>query len=196
MQNVVIIGVLALTLFAGILFFGSTEPDMEPATTMMEEEMMADEMMEREAMADEMATPPADIITAAVNTPALSTLVAAVTAAELVETLQGEGPFTVFAPTNEAFAALPAGTVDTLLESANIADLQTILGYHVVAGEVLAADLSDGMEVETLNGDIIIINVSDAGVTINGQTSVVTADIMTSNGVVHVIDGVLLPGAE
>jgi uncharacterized surface protein with fasciclin (FAS1) repeats len=194
MQNVAIIGVLALALIGGFIFFGGSEPEMNDVMTdeemgMMDEEM--DDMTE-----DDMTATEADIVTTAVNTPTLSTLVAAVTAADLVATLQGPGPFTVFAPTNDAFAALPAGTVETLLEPANIADLQGILTYHVVAGAVMAGDLVDGMEVETVNGDTITINVSDAGVSINGGPSVVMADIVTSNGVVHVIDGVLLPSAE
>jgi uncharacterized surface protein with fasciclin (FAS1) repeats len=194
MQNVAIIGVLVLALIGGFIFFGGSEPEMNDV--MMDEEMgmMDEEMNDMEE--DDMTATEADIVTTAVNTPTLSTLVAAVTAADLVATLQGPGPFTVFAPTNDAFAALPAGTVETLLEPANIADLQGILTYHVVAGAVMAGDLVDGMEVETVNGDTITINVSDAGVSINGGPSVVMADIVTSNGVVHVIDGVLLPSAE
>jgi uncharacterized surface protein with fasciclin (FAS1) repeats len=137
-----------------------------------------------------------DIIATASNTPELSTLVAAVTAAELVETLQGTGPFTVFAPVNDAFAGLPAGTVDNLLMPENKADLQAILTYHVVSGAVHAADLTDGMVVETVNGKSITINVSDAGVSINGSAKVSITDIETSNGVVHVIDEVLLPATE
>jgi uncharacterized surface protein with fasciclin (FAS1) repeats len=137
-----------------------------------------------------------DIVATANDTPELTTLVAAVTAAELVETLQGAGPFTVFAPINEAFANLPAGTVDTLLEPENKADLQGILTYHVVSGAVHAADLTDGMIVETVNGKSLTINVGDDGVSINGGAKVTVADIKTSNGVVHVIDGVLLPAAE
>jgi len=143
-----------------------------------------------------MAATPADIVTTAANTPTLSTLVAAVTAGELVETLQGAGPFTVFAPTNQAFAALPDGTVDTLLLPENIADLQGILTYHVVPGAVMSTDLTDGMVVETVNGQSLTINVSADGVSINGAASVAAADIVTSNGVVHVIDGVLLPASE
>ena len=137
-----------------------------------------------------------DIVATAVATPTLSTLVAAVTAAELVETLQGAGPFTVFAPTNDAFAALPAGTVDNLLKEENKADLQGILTYHVVPGAVMAADLTDGMVVTTVNGKTITINVSDAGVSINGGAKVTMADIHTTNGVVHVIDAVLLPATQ
>jgi len=137
-----------------------------------------------------------DIVATAVATPELSTLVAAVTAAELVETLQGDGPFTVFAPVNDAFTGLPAGTIDTLLKEENKADLQGVLTYHVIAGAVKAADLTDGMVVETVNGKTITINVSDAGVSINGSAKVAMADVEASNGVVHVIDAVLLPPTE
>jgi len=134
-----------------------------------------------------------DSVEAAMATDELSTLVTAVTEAELAGTLQGEGPFTVFAPTNDAFAGLPTGTLESLLDPANQADLQSVLTYHVVPGEVMAADLSDGMTVETVNGETLTFNVSDTGVTINGNAAVTTADVETSNGVVHIIDGVLLP---
>jgi uncharacterized surface protein with fasciclin (FAS1) repeats len=137
-----------------------------------------------------------DIVATAMATPDLSTLVAAVKAGELVETLQGDGPFTVFAPINEAFTGLPAGTVENLLKPENKADLQSILTYHVVPGAVKSTDLTDGMVVKTVNGKSITINVSEAGVSINGGAKVTMADIETSNGVVHVIDAVLLPPTE
>ncbi len=134
-----------------------------------------------------------DIVALASGNDDLSTLVQAVTAAELVETLQGEGPFTVFAPTNEAFEALPAGTLDTLLEPDNKDQLTDILTYHVVPGEVMAADLTDGQKVETVQGEELEVAVADDGaVTINGA-AVTTADVDASNGVVHVIDEVLTP---
>ncbi len=126
-----------------------------------------------------------------------STLVAAVTAAGLGETLSGAGPFTVFAPTNEAFAALPAGTVESLLEPANKDKLSSILTYHVVSGKVLAADLKDGQKVKTVQGEELTVGVSDDGVTVtdaSGQTyKVLVADVEASNGVIHGIDGVLIP---
>ena len=128
------------------------------------------------------------------------TLAAALQAAGLVDTLKGAGPFTVFAPTDEAFAALPEGTVEALLADPT-GDLASILTYHVVAGEVLAADVGglDGQAVETVNGATFTVNVGDDGsVTLTDATGnevgVVQTDIMTSNGVIHVIDGVLLPG--
>ena len=127
-----------------------------------------------------------------------STLLAAVQAADLGDTLAGEGPYTVFAPTDEAFAALPEGTLDTLLEPENQDQLAAILTYHVVPGEVMAADVTSG-EVTTVEGSTITIDVSDAGVTItDGQgntANVVQTDIEASNGVIHVIDAVLLPPA-
>ena len=132
------------------------------------------------------------IVETAVATDALSTLVAAVTAADLGETLSGDGPFTVFAPTNDAFGALPAGTVDTLLEPANREKLTSVLTFHVVAGKLLAADLSDGQTLTTVQGQTLTVNVDGATVTVNG-VPVVQADVEASNGVVHVISGVLLP---
>ncbi|MBB5038874.1 fasciclin domain-containing protein [Prosthecobacter dejongeii] len=119
------------------------------------------------------------------------TLVAAVKAAGLVETLSGEGPFTVFAPTDEAFAKLPAGTVEDLLKPENKEKLTSILTYHVVAGKVLAADVKSG-DVKTVNGQEASIKVADGKVTIDKAT-VVKTDIAASNGVIHVIDTVLLP---
>lgn len=196
MQNLLIIGAVVIVAVGGFLLLQS-----QPAADVMEDGMdaaMLDDMGMNDAMEDETvaAETPNDIVDTAVATPELSTLVAAVSAAELVTTLQSAGPFTVFAPVNEAFAALPAGTVETLLLPENQADLQAILTYHVVAGAVMAGDLVDGMEVQTVNGETLTINVAaDGGVTINDSAAVVIADIVTSNGVVHVIDGVLLPPA-
>jgi uncharacterized surface protein with fasciclin (FAS1) repeats len=120
-----------------------------------------------------------------------NTLVAAVKAAGLVDTLNGAGPFTVFAPTNAAFAKLPAGTVDTLLKPENKAKLAGILTYHVVAGKVMAADVKTG-KVKTVQGTELDIVVKDGVVTVDGA-KVVKADIVGSNGVIHVIDAVVLP---
>ena len=120
-----------------------------------------------------------------------STLVAAVKAAGLVDTLNGAGPYTVFAPTNEAFAALPAGVLDKLLLPENKDVLTKILTYHVVAGEVMAADVKPGA-VKTVEGQDITITVDNGTVKVNDAT-VTATDIDASNGVIHVIDGVLLP---
>ena len=132
-----------------------------------------------------------DIVDIAAGNDSFSTLVAAVQAADLVETLKGEGPFTVFAPTDEAFAALPEGTLDELLMDENSDQLTSILTYHVVPGAVMSGDLENGMEVETVQGETLTI-MTEGGVTVNGAT-VTTADIEASNGVIHVIDQVLLP---
>lgn len=140
----------------------------------------------------EVATP--DIVGLAVGTEALSTLVAAVKAAGLVETLQGDGPFTVFAPTNEAFAALPAGTVENLLKPENKDQLIAILTYHVVSGKVMSTDLTDGMKAATVNGAEVTITTA-GGAKVNGA-NVAAADVVASNGVVHVIDAVILPPAK
>ena len=130
-----------------------------------------------------------DIVDTAINAGSFTTLVAAVQAAGLVDTLKGEGPFTVFAPTDEAFAALPEGTVEGLL--ADPEALAKILTYHVIAGKVMSTDLSDGMTAATVNGAEVTITTM-GGVKINGA-HVISADIETSNGVIHVIDQVILP---
>jgi len=135
---------------------------------------------------------PKTVVDIAVGSPDHTTLVAAVTAAGLVETLSGTGPFTVFAPTNAAFEALPAGTVDNLLKPESKNQLTSVLTYHVVAGNVMAADLSDGQIVKTLNGQDLTVSIKDGKVMINGAT-VTAADLAGSNGVIHVVDGVLLP---
>jgi uncharacterized surface protein with fasciclin (FAS1) repeats len=132
----------------------------------------------------------ADIVGVASATPDLSTLVTAVQAAGLVSTLQGTGPYTVFAPTNEAFAALPAGVVDKLLLSCNKDALTKVLTYHVVSGKVMSTDIQPG-NVATVEGQKIKLGTS-GGVTVN-DANVVTADVPASNGVVHVIDKVLVP---
>lgn len=135
-----------------------------------------------------------DIVTVAATAGDFSTLVAAVKAAGLVETLQGDGPFTVFAPTDEAFAKLPAGTIDNLLLPENKARLVAILTYHVVAGEVLAADVVGLSSAATVEGQSLSISVSDAGVRVN-DANVTATDVMASNGVIHVIDSVLIPSS-
>ena len=132
-----------------------------------------------------------DIVDTAVEAGSFETLVAAVQAAGLVETLKGDGPFTVFAPTDEAFAALPEGTVEDLLKPENLETLTAILTYHVVPGKVMSGDLSNGMEAATVEGSDVPI-MTEGGVTVEGA-AVVTADIETSNGVIHVIDQVILP---
>ena len=131
------------------------------------------------------------IVDVAIANGSFETLVAAVQAADLGETLSAEGPYTVFAPTDEAFAALPEGTVESLLEPENKDQLAAILTYHVVPGKVMSTDLSNGMEAETVNGAAVTI-MTEGGVKVQ-EASVVTADIEASNGVIHVIDSVILP---
>jgi len=132
-----------------------------------------------------------DIVDTAVAAGSFTTLVAAVQAAGLVETLKGEGPFTVFAPTDAAFAALPAGTVEDLLKPENKDKLAAILTYHVVSGKVMSTDLTEGMKAASVQGGELTITL-DGGAKVNGAT-VSTADIEATNGVIHVIDSVILP---
>ncbi|MEM1154729.1 MAG: fasciclin domain-containing protein [Pseudomonadota bacterium] len=141
-----------------------------------------------------MAKPEPTIVEIAAGNSDFSTLVAAVQAAELVDALSAEGPFTVFAPTNEAFAALPEGTVDMLLLPENKDKLVEILTYHVVPGKVMAAEVVEMTEATTLEGDTIAIAVTDEGVTVDGA-NVIATDIVGSNGVIHVIDAVIMPGS-
>jgi uncharacterized surface protein with fasciclin (FAS1) repeats len=132
-----------------------------------------------------------DIVAVASSVGSFNTLVAALKAAGLVETLQGPGPFTVFAPTDEAFAKLPAGTVESLLKPENKEKLIAILTYHVVPGKVMAADVRT-MSARTVNGQDLAISVEAGGVMVN-NAHVVATDVVASNGVIHVIDTVVLP---
>ncbi len=132
-----------------------------------------------------------DIVDTAAGAGDFNTLVAAVQAAGLVETLKSEGPFTVFAPTDAAFAALPEGTVQMLLEPENKDKLTAILTYHVVPGKVTSGDLNNGMKASTVQGGSVEI-MTEGGVTVDGA-KVVVADVMASNGVIHVIDAVIMP---
>ena len=133
-----------------------------------------------------------DIVDTAIAAGSFETLVAAVQAAGLVDTLRGEGPFTVFAPTDEAFAALPEGTVESLLQEENRDQLVSILTYHVIPGAVMSSDIAgQTLSVDTVQGSALAIDATD-GVRV-GEAMVVTADIEASNGVIHVIDTVLIP---
>jgi uncharacterized surface protein with fasciclin (FAS1) repeats len=132
-----------------------------------------------------------NIVEIAAGNPDFSTLVAAVTAAGLAETLSGKGPFTVFAPTNAAFAKLPAGTVEELVKPENKEKLTGILTYHVLAAKVMSTGLSEGQKAATVNGQEIFVSLK-GGASINGA-KVVTADLDASNGVIHVIDTVIMP---
>lgn len=132
-----------------------------------------------------------DIVDTAVGAGSFATLVAAVQAAGLVETLKGEGPFTVFAPTDAAFAALPAGTVEDLLKPENKDKLVAVLTYHVVPGKVMSSDLTEGMKAATVQGGEVTITL-EGGPKVNGAV-ISTPDVVASNGVIHVIDSVILP---
>jgi uncharacterized surface protein with fasciclin (FAS1) repeats len=143
--------------------------------------------------ADTAAMPaPKDIVDTAVAAGSFKTLAAALQAAGLVDTLKGTGPFTVFAPTDEAFAKLPAGTLDTLLKPENKAQLVKILTYHVVAGKVMAADVIKLQTAKTVEGESLAVKVADGKVYVD-SAQVVKTDIAASNGVIHVIDSVVLP---
>jgi uncharacterized surface protein with fasciclin (FAS1) repeats len=133
-----------------------------------------------------------DIVQTAISAGSFKTLVAALKAADLVKTLEGSGPFTVFAPTDEAFAKLPAGTVENLLKPENKAMLQSVLTYHVVSGRVSAKDVVKLSEAKTVNGQSLAISVNGGTVMVD-KAQVVKTDIECSNGVIHVIDEVMLP---
>ena len=137
----------------------------------------------------------ADIVQTAQNADNFETLVTALQAADLVEALKGKGPFTVFAPTDSAFSALPDGTLDDLLKPENKSQLQSILKYHVVQGKATASDVTGMKEAETLEGSMVGIQTKDGAVLLTGKNNatVTAADIMASNGVIHVIDTVLMP---
>ena len=203
MSTAVIIGVLAVVALIGVYFFSQTDTTENMATMDMDGEMESEmdnsEDMDMDDDTDgvmvggAMMMPSMDIVENAMNADNVTTLVAAVSAADLVDTLQGEGPFTVFAPTNAAFDALPAGTVDTLLMPENKDQLVAILTYHVVPGTYTTADLSDGQVLTTVNGQTIEIGKSGNQITVNGSAMVETADVISSNGVTFVIDSVLMP---
>ncbi|MCB9117761.1 MAG: fasciclin domain-containing protein [Caldilineaceae bacterium] len=166
----------------------------EPAAEAASSEAAPAEEAAAEASSEEAMADMADIVDTAVAAGSFNTLVAAVQAAGLVDALKGEGPFTVFAPTDDAFAALPEGTVDALLADPT-GDLTQILLYHVVPGKVMAADLSDGMEAATLQGKSVTFTLGD-GVAMVNDANIIATDIETSNGVIHVIDSVILPPAD
>jgi uncharacterized surface protein with fasciclin (FAS1) repeats len=139
------------------------------------------------------AQPEKDIVDTAVSAGQFTTLVAAVQAAGLVETLKGKGPFTVFAPTDAAFAKLPAGTVDNLLKPENKDQLVAILTYHVVPGKVMSSDIAGKKtEAKTVQGSMLEVDATNGGVMVD-NANVVGADILASNGVIHVIDTVVIP---
>jgi uncharacterized surface protein with fasciclin (FAS1) repeats len=189
-KSLLVVGLFALFTIAVTSCGDGGKAAREKAT--MDSTRMADSVaMVEKKMADSIAALPKTIAETAINTPALSTLVAALSAGELVDVFKGTDAFTVFAPTNDAFAAVQS-TVDMLLKAENKSKLQNVLKYHVVAGTVKAADLKDGQEVITLQGEKLKVSLKDGKVMIGGA-EVVSADVAVSNGVVHVINKVLVP---
>ena len=190
-RNYLITGlVIVVLLIGGVLLFsgGDDEEEVADEPTSSQQEQTQDEAP---------AEPQSNIVELAQATPDLSTLVSAVVEADLVDTLSSPGPFTVFAPTNDAFGVLLNDLGITAEELLAREDLGAILTYHVVGAEVFAADLSDGQEVTTVQGGTLTVNIGDSGVTLtdaNGNSvNVVATDVDASNGVVHLIDGVVLP---
>jgi uncharacterized surface protein with fasciclin (FAS1) repeats len=177
---------------AALLLTGCAPAEETPSTETTEEAQV-EETQAEEAQAEEEAPEeaPGNIVEVAVGAGTFTTLAAALGAADLVTTLEGEGPFTVFAPTDDAFAALPEGLLDALLLPENVGALQSILTYHVVSGEVCAADVATG-DVPTVEGSTFMVDTSE-GVVINGTANVTATDIVASNGVIHVIDAVIVP---
>ena len=203
LSTIAIVGIVAvIAILALIALTQMSDTDMDDdmmvddETTMEMDEvdtMGAEEVSAGVEVGGAMMVPNKDIVANAMNADNVTTLVAAVSAAGLVETLQGEGPFTVFAPTNTAFDALPAGTVDTLLLPENKDQLVSILTYHVVAGAYTSDELVDGQTLLTVNGELLKIAKTGNQITVNGSAMVETKDVISSNGVTYVIDEVLLP---
>ena len=198
--------VVVVILVAAAGFYMMKKDSMKKSDAMMKTDTMqkdatqpAAEGMQGEGMKEEgvmvggaAMLPSRDIVDNAVLANNVTTVVAAVKAAGLVETLKGPGPFTVFAPNNAAFEKLPAGTVDTLLKPENKEKLTSILTYHVVPGRYLAKDLTDGLMLKTVNGQELKVSVVDGKTMINGSM-IETADVISSNGVTFVIDSVMMP---
>ncbi len=198
--TVVTVVVIVLLIIGAILFMKSSDSDTEMMsdtdnTTMVNNDTMTNTNTEAGVMVGgAMMVQSKDIVDNAASANNVTTLVAAVKAAGLVDTLKGTGPFTVFAPTNAAFAKLPAGTVESLLKPENKAKLVKILTYHVVAGRYSSADLRDGTTLKSVEGENLVIKKDASGhIWINGTAMVETADVFSSNGVTFVIDTVLMP---
>lgn len=182
-----LVALLAVVAISSFGLMGCSQDD-EPAVDEPAVEEPAEEEVQEE---EEEAVEENDIVDIAVSNEDFSTLVAALEKADLVETLKGEGPFTVFAPTNEAFEKLLADLGITAEELLDHPDLGKVLTYHVVPAKVMSGDLTDGQEAETVNGQEITIDLTD-GVVVN-ESTVTTADLEATNGVIHVIDTVLVP---
>jgi transforming growth factor-beta-induced protein len=193
----IIVGVIVVLVLAGVAAFvvlGNND-DSDNMDNKEESSMSSESSETGVVVGGATMLPSQDLVENLSQASILSTLVTAVTEAELVETLQGDGPFTVFAPTNTAFDALPEGTLDSLLLPENQAQLADVLTFHVVAGEFLASDLSDGQRLTTVQGDDLVVYIQNGEVTVNGAV-VSTTDAVSSNGIFHVIDSVVLPPAD
>jgi uncharacterized surface protein with fasciclin (FAS1) repeats len=199
-KNFLTIALMAGVLTAGLASCGGSEKKTEN-DAMMDSSMESgkmEEMPEEEPyvmVGGAKMVPSLDIVDNAVNADNVTTLVTAVKAAGLVETLKGEGPFTVFAPTDEAFAKLPKGTVESLVKPENKAKLTSILTYHVVPGALKASDLKDGQMLKTVNGAELKVTMKEGNWMINGA-KVIISDVISKNGVTHVVDAVILPPAK
>ena len=203
MQNSVFIGIGAIILLLGGFWMYNNKNDMPKDTmaknepqTVTQKEVAKPAMPAQEAgvmVGGAMMLPSLDIVENAVQAKNVTTVVAAVSAAGLVDTLKSAGPFTVFAPNNAAFEKLPAGTVATLLKPENKAKLAAVLTYHVVAGRYTTADLKNGQVLKTVNGQNLTITKEGNKILINGSAMVETADVISKNGITFVIDSVLLP---
>jgi uncharacterized surface protein with fasciclin (FAS1) repeats len=197
------LGILSAMLLSGLVLI-SCNNDSDKKTTTDDSAGMKKEAMDKMPAEEEgvmvggsKMVPSKDIVDNAVNSKDHTTLVAAVQAAGLVETLKSAGPFTVFAPTNEAFGKLPAGTVDNLLKPESKATLTKILTYHVVSGAFKSTDLKDGQKLKTVQGEELTISYKDGKWMVwdakGGSANITIADVISSNGVTYVIDGVLMP---
>lgn len=215
MNNYVIAAIVGILIIGGIVYISQDNSQSQQEKAQMEQEarlkLEADTKTKLDAQkasdtaavnnANEtgvmvggaLMLPTLDIVDNVARASNATKLVTAVTAAGLVDTLKGPGPFTVFAPTNSAFDKLPAGTVDTLLQADMKADLTSVLTYHVVAGRYTAADLKDGMTLKTVNGATLKVSNVNGVVKINGAPMVETADVISSNGIIHIIDTILMP---
>ena len=186
--------VMGVAFVATITACGSSKTDSTDGDSTMANNAMVDTTMTESGVevGGAMMVPSKNIVENAMASSDHTTLVSCVKQAGLVETLSGAGPFTVFAPTNTAFSQIPAATLDGLMKPEMKADLTKILTFHVVAGALKAADLTDGQELTTVQGQKLKVSIKDGKVMINGA-NVIIADAISSNGVTHVIDGVLMP---
>ncbi len=194
-NKMIVAAVVVLALLGGGIYYATRDDSSSDSSLQTTTTNTSTQTANESAAKDEMSSQ--DIVQLASATTDLGTLVKAVQAADLVETLKGTGPFTVFAPTNAAFSKLPAATLDTLLMPENKTQLQSILTYHVVPAKAMSSDLKDGQEITTVQGAKLMVGIANGEVTlidaVGNKSKVTKADIMASNGVVHMIDTVVMP---